>query len=104
MSPRNPWTVFSATSTGVVAVFLNISGVNVALPTIARELGASAAESSWVLLSYMLVTTALILAIGRLADIVGRRPLYLTGYVVFTLATAACALASGPELLIIFDN
>ncbi|MFD0485070.1 MFS transporter [Kineococcus sp. GCM10028916] len=100
MSARNPWTVFSATSTGVVAVFLNISGVNVALPTIARELGASAAQSSWVLLSYMLVTTALILAIGRLADIVGRRPLYLAGYVVFTLATAACALASGPELLI----
>jgi EmrB/QacA subfamily drug resistance transporter len=97
---HNPWTVFSATSTGVVAVFLNISGVNVALPTIARELGASAAQSSWVLLSYMLVTTALILAIGRLADIVGRRPLYLAGYVVFTLATAACALATGPELLI----
>ncbi|PRY16975.1 MFS transporter [Kineococcus rhizosphaerae] len=100
MSRRNPWTVFSATSTGVVAVFLNTSGVNVALPTIARELGASAAQSSWVLLSYMLVTTALILAIGRLADIVGRRPLYLGGYVLFTLATAACALAPGPELLI----
>lgn len=100
MRRANPWTVFSATSTGVVAVFLNISGVNVALPTIARELGASAAQSSWILLSYMLVTTALILAIGRLADIVGRRPLYLIGYVVFTLATAACALSPGPELLI----
>lgn len=100
MRQPNPWTVFSATSTGVVAVFLNISGVNVALPTIARELGASAAQSSWILLSYMLVTTALILAIGRLADIVGRRPLYVAGYVVFTLATAACALSSAPDVLI----
>ncbi|WP_432563636.1 MFS transporter [Kineococcus sp. SYSU DK003] len=100
MRRANPWTVFSATSTGVVAVFLNISGVNVALPTIARELGASAAQSSWILLSYMLVTTVLVLAIGRLADIVGRRPLYVGGYVVFTLATAVCALSPAPEVLI----
>ena len=61
-----------ATILGSTIVFLDSTVINVALPTIARELGASAAQSSWVLLSYMLVTTALILAIGRLADIVGR--------------------------------
>jgi MFS family permease len=92
--------VFSATSCGVVVVFLNISGVNVALPTITRELGASAGQAGWVLLAYMLLTTALILAFGRLADIVGRRPLYLAGFAVFTAATAACAASPSAELLI----
>lgn len=92
--------VFSATSCGVVVVFLNISGVNVALPTITRQLGASAGQAGWVLLSYMLLTTALVLAFGRLADIVGRRPLYLAGFSVFTAATAACAASPSPEVLI----
>ena len=84
----------------MVVVFLNVSGVNVALPTITRALGASAGQASWVLLSYMLLTTALILALGRLADIVGRRPLYLTGFAVFTAATIACAASPSAEVLI----
>ncbi|ANZ25830.1 multidrug transporter [Rhodococcus sp. WB1] len=89
----HPWRVFAATSVGVVAVFLSISGLTVALPTVTRELGASAAQSTWILLGYMLVTTALILVFGRLADIVGRRPLYLAGLAVFTVATGLCMLA-----------
>ncbi|WP_405182870.1 MFS transporter [Nocardia sp. NBC_01377] len=68
-----------ATSIGVVAVFLNISGLSVALPTIARELGADATQANWILRSYLLVTTALILVFGRLADIIGRHRLYLAG-------------------------
>ena len=84
----------------MVVVFLNVSGVNVALPTITRALGASAGQASWVLLSYMLLTTALILALGRLADIVGRRPLYLAGFAVFTAATIACAASPSAEVLI----
>ncbi|OOL26955.1 multidrug transporter, partial [Rhodococcus rhodochrous] len=89
----HPWRVFAATSVGVVAVFLSISGLTVALPTVTRELGASGAQSTWILLGYMLVTTALILVFGRLADIVGRRPLYLAGLAVFTVATGLCMLA-----------
>ncbi len=54
----HPWRVFSATSIGVVAVFLSLSGLTVALPTVAREFDASGAQSTWILLGYMLVTTA----------------------------------------------
>jgi EmrB/QacA subfamily drug resistance transporter len=99
-SHPHPWRVFAATSVGVVAVFLGISGLTVALPTVTRELGASAAQSTWILLGYMLVTTALILVFGRLADIIGRRPLYLAGLVLFAVATGLCMLAPSANWLI----
>jgi len=92
--------VFAAAGAGVVAIFLNISGLTVALPTITRELDASPAQSTAVVLAYMLVTTALILVFGRVADLVGRRPLYLAGIGLFTAATALCAVAFSPWLLI----
>ncbi|MFJ6081234.1 MFS transporter [Streptomyces sp. NPDC092369] len=92
--------MFAATAVGVVAVFLNMSGLAVALPTIARELGAGPGQADWILLGYMLVTTALILVFGRIADLVGRRRLYLAGLVVFTAATGLAALAPTAEFLI----
>ncbi|MFD4522935.1 MFS transporter [Streptomyces sp. NPDC058470] len=97
---RGPWRVFAATAVGVVAVFLNMSGLTVALPTIARELGAGPGQADWILLGYMLVTTALILVFGRIADIVGRRRLYLAGLLVFTAATGLAAVSPSAEFLI----
>ncbi|MDH6213529.1 MFS transporter [Streptomyces pseudovenezuelae] len=97
---RDPRWVFAATAVGVVAVFLNMSGLAVALPTITRELGAGPGQADWILLGYMLVTTALILVFGRIADLVGRRRLYLAGLVVFTVATGLAALSPSAEFLI----
>lgn len=97
---RDPRRVFAATAVGVVAVFLNMSGLAVALPTITRELGAGPGQADWILLGYMLVTTALILVFGRIADLVGRRRLYLAGLVVFTAATGLAALSPSAEFLI----
>lgn len=97
---RGPWRVFAATAVGVVAVFLNMSGLAVALPTITRELGASPGQAEWILLGYMLVTTALILVFGRIADIVGRRSLYLAGLVVLTTGTGLAALSESAGFLI----
>jgi len=95
-----PWRVFAAASVGVFAIFINLSGLTVALPTISRELDASPAQSTAIVLSYMLVTTALILVFGRVADLIGRRTLYLAGIGLFTVATALCAVAFSPWLLI----
>jgi EmrB/QacA subfamily drug resistance transporter len=92
--------VFAATAVGVIAVFLNMSGLTVALPTITRELGAGPGQADWILLGYMLVTTALILVFGRIADLVGRRSLYLAGLVVFTAGTGLAALSPSAEFLI----
>lgn len=84
----------------MVLVFLNSSALVIALPDVSRDLGATGTQSSWVLLAYMLSTTTLILVFGRIADIVGRRRLYIAGIVVFLLASLACGLAPNAGFLI----
>ena len=79
---------------------LAISSANVALPVLATELRAGFAQVQWVVLAYLLATTSLIVAAGRLGDLVGRRRLLLAGLVLFTAASGACALAPGLPWLI----
>lgn len=92
--------VLVSTSLLVLLVFVNQTGLTVTLPTISRGLGASASEATWFLLAYMLPMTALILVLGRLTDLLGRRRLYLAGIVVFLLATLGCAVAGSAWALI----
>ena len=84
---RRAWQILFATSLSVVLVFINSSGLAIALPSLTRDLDASTTQTTWVLLVYMLATTTLILVFGRVADILGRRRLYLAGIVIFMLAT-----------------
>jgi EmrB/QacA subfamily drug resistance transporter len=84
-----------------VLVFINSSALVIALPDVTRDLGASTIQSTWFLLSYMLTTTTLILVFGRVADLLGRRTLYISGIVVFLVASVACGLAPDPVVLII---
>lgn len=79
---------------------LGTSIANVGLPTFARVFGASFQSVQWVVLSYLLAITVLIVGAGRLGDMVGRRRLLLAGIVLFTLSSAACALAPSLGLLI----
>jgi MFS family permease len=72
---------------------LAISSANIALPTLATALGASFQQLQWVVLSYLLATTALIVVAGRLGDLIGRRRLLLTGITLFAAASLGCALA-----------
>lgn len=85
----NPWMVLSVTALGVLLVMVNIGAMNVALPAIARHFHTGAALSNWILLSFMLVNTVLILVFGQFSDALGRRQLYLLGMTVFTLASLA---------------
>jgi EmrB/QacA subfamily drug resistance transporter len=100
-SPRVAWSILFATSLSVILVFINSSGLAIALPNLSRELDATASETTWVLLSYMLSTTTLILVFGRVTDIVGRRRLYILGIVLFMIATLACGLATDAVFLIV---
>jgi EmrB/QacA subfamily drug resistance transporter len=79
---------------------LGISIANVALPTLAETLGASFQQVQWVVLAYLLATTTLIVGVGRLGDIAGRRRLLVAGIFLFTAASALCGVASGLGLLI----
>src|SRR5689334_1809893 len=80
--------------------FLDNNVTNVALPTIQRDLHLSIASLEWVVSSYILMFASLLLAGGRLADVYGRRRLFLTGLSVFTAASLAAGLASSGGVLI----
>ena len=67
--------------------------VNVALPVMAEEFGASLALTQWVVLAYVLCITGLLLPAGRLADILGRKEVFLAGFVIFAAGSAMCGLS-----------
>ena len=72
---------------------LGVSVANVALPTLARAFGASFQAVQWVVLAYLLAITILIVGVGRLGDVVGRRRVLLGGILLFAVASALCGLA-----------
>lgn len=79
---------------------LGTSVANVALPTLAQAFAASFQATQWVVLAYLLTITALIVGVGRLGDIVGRRRLLLIGLAVFTASSIVCAVAPALWVLI----
>lgn len=79
---------------------LGTSAANVALPTLEAEFGASFGEVQWVVLSYLLAVTTLVVAAGRVGDLVGRRRLLVGGIATFTGASALCAAASSLWMLV----
>src|SRR5271163_2287638 len=81
-------------------ILLEATVVNVALPTIGRDLGAGVAGLQWTLNGYVLTLAALVLAAGSLSDIYGRRRMFILGTVVFVAASAVCAAAPTIELLV----
>ena len=93
--------VFAVVCAGIVCVNLDMFIVNVAIPSIGRSFGgANLANLSWVLNAYAIVFAALLVPAGRAADLIGRRGAFLTGMVVFGLASAACAVAPDVWVLV----
>jgi MFS family permease len=87
-------------STSLLIVGLDITAVNVALPALQAQLGASVAEVQWVVGAYALFLSSLLLVGGALGDRFGRRRIFLLGVVGFALASAGCGMASSPGWLI----
>ena len=90
----------AALSLSTVLSSLGTSIANVALPTLARAFHASFQQVQWVVLAYLLAITALVVTVGRLGDLVGRRRLLLCGIALFTFASLLCGVASILWLLI----
>jgi EmrB/QacA subfamily drug resistance transporter len=99
---KYPWFVLTVTSIGVLLVLINYGMINVVLPLIVQQLHAGPIEASWILLSYMLFNTIFILVFGRLADIFGRRKLYLLGFAVFTVSSLLAGFSANVWMLIGF--
>lgn len=91
---------FFAICLGYFAIILDGSVLNVAIPTIRRELGSSVAGAQWVLNGYTLTLAALLLTAGALGDRIGLRRMLLTGLLLFTAASAGCAAAPDTAVLI----
>lgn len=98
--PWERWRVFPVLALGTLMATLDISVVNIALPTLSRSFGVPLTTVEWVVLAYVLTITGLLLALGRLADRYGRRRVYGLGLALFTLASALCAAAPGAPALI----
>ncbi|UQU62775.1 DHA2 family efflux MFS transporter permease subunit [Couchioplanes caeruleus] len=94
------WLGLVMISLGVAMIIVDATIVNVAVPSIIKDIGATSSDAQWIQESYTLVFAALLLVAGRTADRSGRRRLFLAGIVVFTLASVGCALAPTPPLLI----
>lgn len=80
---------------------IDVTIVNVALPSLQRGLGASDTEIEWVAAAYILFFSIGLLPFGRLGDMLGRRAVFLAGVACFTLASAACGMAPNIELLVV---
>jgi EmrB/QacA subfamily drug resistance transporter len=94
------WYVMAAVSMGVFLATIDGSIVNVALPTLMNELQAGFAVVQWVVLAYLLTVCTLLLGIGRWADIVGKKSIYLSGIAIFTLSSGLCGMMPNVYLLI----
>ena len=96
-----PWRTFVMVSIGVFASLLDLFIVNIAFPALQRDFrGTGLGQLSWVLNGYAIVFAALLVPAGRLVDLYGRKRGFVAGLTLFTLASAACALAPSAGLLI----
>ena len=95
--PIYRWWVFAAVALGTITSVINHGSMSVALPTIAQHFGADLATAQWVVIAEGLAISALILPMGRLSDIVGRKRVYFTGLVVFA---GAALMAAGSQSII----
>jgi len=94
------WKALTVVTAGSLMAAVDGTVVIIAFPEIARDLAASLASMVWVIMIYILMGTALVLSLGRVADMKGRKRLYLAGFGVFVLGSALCGLAqSGLELV-----
>lgn len=100
--PRAGWFAVGAVCLGAFMGQLDASIVTLTFPAVQHEFAASLAGVEWVSLAYLLTVVGLVVATGRIADSIGRKAVYLQGFVVFTVASAACALAPGLGWLIGF--
>jgi EmrB/QacA subfamily drug resistance transporter len=94
--------VLAATVLGSSVAFLDATVVNIALPTIGRDLGAGASGLTWTVNAYTLTLAAFVLVAGSLGDRFGRRRVFMVGAVWFGVASLVCAVATGIGMLVAF--
>ena len=98
--PASKWLVLATVGLGTYLSVLDSTAVNVSLPVITEELRTDVTTIQWVVMAYLLTITGLLLSLGRLSDLIGRKTVYVAGMAIFTVATAACGAAQTVQQLI----
>lgn len=101
-SSSSRWWAMLGIGFGVLMSTLDAGIVNVALPSLVEVLDTTFATVQWVVLSYLLVITSLMLSVARLGDMVGKKKVYMTGLVLFTIGSLSCGLSPDVHWLIGF--
>src|SRR5712691_13265123 len=100
-APENKkWWTLAAVTFGLFMIMLDNTVVNVALPAIQRDLKIGVSELEWIVNGYALMFAVLMLTGGKLADLLGRRRIFIVGLAIFTASSLACGLANSAGLLI----
>jgi EmrB/QacA subfamily drug resistance transporter len=98
----NPWAILITLSIGFFMTLVDLTIVNIAIPSMVDKLHASLSQVLWIVNAYTLALAVLLITAGRLGDLRGKKTLFIAGLVVFTLASLACGLAQDPAQLIAF--
>ena len=98
---RSRWTALVVLCIGMLMIILDLTIVNVALPSIQADLGFSQSGLAWVVNAYLITFGGLLLLAGRLGDLIGRRNVFLVGLAVFVAASALCGASDSQTLLIV---
>ena len=101
-SPRRRWSALALIVTAQFMVILDVAIVNVALPSIKSDLGFSATGLQWVITAYAILFGGTLLLGGRLADLLGRRRMFVTGLALFAASSLLCGIAWSSGSLIGF--
>jgi EmrB/QacA subfamily drug resistance transporter len=101
MADRKRWIALYVLCVGMLMIVLDATVVNVALPSIRKDLGFSQSSLAWVVNAYLIAFGGLLLLAGRFGDILGRKNVFLAGLGLFTVASLACGLAQTQEVLVV---
>jgi EmrB/QacA subfamily drug resistance transporter len=95
------WLALAVLCAGMLMIVLDVTVVNVALPSIQRDLGFSQSSLAWVVNAYLISFGGLLLLAGRLGDLIGRKRMFIAGLTVFTAASVLCGVSGSQEMLIV---
>src|SRR5437773_1497654 len=94
------WAVLAAVGVGAYMSALDNSIVNSILPILTQDFHTDVAAIEWVVTTYLLVQSGLLLSFGRLGDMRGHKSIYAAGFVIFVLGSALCGVAPSPTFLV----
>src|SRR5947208_2585347 len=97
---RSRWAALVVLCVGMLMIVLDVTVVNVALPSIQAQLGFSSSSLAWVMNAYLIAFGGLLLLAGRFGDLLGRKTVFMSGLAVFTLASLACGAAQTGWMLV----